>query len=254
MINAQPALLELPGWARTRLECPRGLLRLLRPYTLVQGPQRRENSLELSRSFSKNNNILLTNICPISKLLNIQQTWVHSTNICSLARVDSVPVLCLLLSGDYRRGVRDGTPGDTRAGPVLCKGLGVIEYLLHYPPVPASATLDHSRGDGMTPAPCSQGAHRSFINKAPGVTKWTLLSLTNRSRPRFLEGSLTRVTGNLSACTTFEPAIPLHRFKLRSPSWDALFSLKERKTEINPNVCLGRKTTSHVGTSWQGVL
>ena len=54
---------------------------------LVQRPQRRVNSLGTGRSFSKNNNVLLTNIWSISTLLNVQQTLGHSANICSLGTV-----------------------------------------------------------------------------------------------------------------------------------------------------------------------
>lgn len=74
---------------------------------LVQRPQRRVNSLGTGRSFSKNNNVLLTNIWSISTLLNVQQTLGHSANICSRAHVDLIPAVCLLQGGDGGHGVSD---------------------------------------------------------------------------------------------------------------------------------------------------
>lgn len=120
MTKTSPASRSLSGWAQMRHLSPVQLCwGGLWAYLLVQGPQRRRNSLWISRSFSKNNSVLLTNICSISKFLNIQQTLVLSTNICSLVSVDSVPALCLPLGGNCRHRAR--------ARPVLGQGRGLVE-------------------------------------------------------------------------------------------------------------------------------
>lgn len=136
------------------------------------------------QEFSKNNSVLLTNICSISKFLNIQQTSVHSTNICSPASVDSVPALCLLLGGDCGRVL--GTEGRRHAGQaVLGRGLGLGGRLLHCPP-PCLCHPHHSRRDRATQL---LQPKLLLYKQTLRLVKRTPRPPTNRGRACFLESN-----------------------------------------------------------------
>lgn len=169
-------------------------------YILVQGPQRREKSLWINRSFSKNNSVLLTNIYSIGKFLNIQQTSVHSTNICLLASVDSVPALCLLLGGDCRQRCQ-GQSARQHEGQSPTKDSG--RKNLFFATSLSSPLPPHTPAEG-TAWPSFLLPNSSFINKP-------FKSSRGPSHPRNEQTSLSREQFSelleiAQMCTTSKPA------------------------------------------------